>query len=136
MMPCPMSGCWIWTAGYDGKGYGKYYLGGGRKDRRESGAHRVAYKALVGPVPDELDIDHRVCRTPACCNPAHLEPVTRRINLLRGDTITARNAAVTHCSKGHPFDEANTYYRKNGGRFCRACNRANVSAIYHRKRGR
>lgn len=27
----------------------------------------------------------------------------------------------THCSRGHPFDPANTLIRKNGTRQCRAC---------------
>ena len=29
----------------------------------------------------------------------------------------------THCPQGHPFDEANTNYRANGARTCRACNK-------------
>lgn len=35
------------------------------------------------------------------------------------------NAHKTHCPKGHPYDEANTYWRKrsSGGRACRACKR-------------
>ena len=47
---------------------------------------------------------------------------TTRENLLRGETITARNAAKTHCVRGHPFDEQNTRYAL-GGRICRTCKR-------------
>lgn len=31
--------------------------------------------------------------------------------------------AVTHCLRGHAFDEANTYVKPNGSRACRACMR-------------
>lgn len=105
--------CWLWT-GAIGNGYGRFTIG-----RKEVRAHRWAYEALVGPVPPSLDIDH-LCRVRACVNPAHLEPVSRRENLLRGDTITARNAARTHCPQGHPYDESNTK-RRRGGRECRRC---------------
>jgi hypothetical protein len=29
----------------------------------------------------------------------------------------------THCPHGHPYDAANTYIDKRGGRHCRACSR-------------
>ncbi|MFV8173386.1 NUMOD4 motif-containing HNH endonuclease [Mycolicibacterium peregrinum] len=32
-------------------------------------------------------------------------------------------SAKTHCAHGHPFNEANTYWRPEGGRRCRACKR-------------
>lgn len=38
-----------------------------------------------------------------------------------------RNAEKTHCSKGHPYDEANTYWYQ-GWRRCRACHREQVRA--------
>jgi hypothetical protein len=46
-------------------------------------AHRAVYEILVGDVADGLDMDH-LCRTPACVNPAHLEPVTHAVNMRRG----------------------------------------------------
>lgn len=83
--------------------------------------HRVAYKEFVGPIADEVVLDH-LCRNRACVNVAHLEPTTDRVNILRGDTIAARNAAKTHCPQGHPYDEVNTYVRRDGkGRECKAC---------------
>lgn len=30
-------------------------------------------------------------------------------------------AAQTHCKRGHEFNEANTYFRPEGGRRCRTC---------------
>jgi len=44
--------------------------------------HRVMYEEDVGPIPDGLEIDH-LCRNRACCNPAHLEPVTHSENVAR-----------------------------------------------------
>lgn len=34
---------------------------------------------------------------------------------------THGKASRTHCPKGHPFDEENTYTRNNGARRCRSC---------------
>lgn len=61
-------------------GYGAFHIG--EPDRIVS-AHRWAYEEIIGPIPEGLEIDH-LCRTPACVNPAHLEPVTRSVNMLRG----------------------------------------------------
>ena len=111
---CPESGCWLWLGKLNAGGYGCY---GPRP------AHRVAYEAIVGPVGAGLDMDH-LCRTRHCCHPLHVEPVTRRENLLRGETIAARNAAATHCPRGHEYTPENTYIRpSNGARKCRACQR-------------
>ena len=108
--------CWLWTAAKSTRGYGSIGTG----DRRTALAHRVAYELLVGPIPEGLTLDH-LCRNHGCVNPAHLEPVTQRENVLRGVSPSARCAAVTHCPQGHPYDEANTYRPPEGGRDCRAC---------------
>lgn len=109
--------CWEWQGTKDVGGYARFQLRGERHL-----VHRYAYELLVGPIPDGLHIDH-LCRNRICVNPAHLEPVTLVENVMRGETVTARNAAKTHCVNGHPFDAANTRYRPAGGRSCRACAR-------------
>jgi hypothetical protein len=43
---------------------------------------------------------------------------------LRGESPSAVNARRTHCHRGHPFNEENTYIRPNGQRTCIACIRA------------
>lgn len=104
-------GCWIWKGATYTQGYGQIWWGG-----RKARAHRVAYELLVGPIPEGLELDH-LCRVRNCINPAHLEPVTHRENTLRGNTITAREAASTTCPQGHPYDRVDT----KGFRKCRRC---------------
>lgn len=74
-----MSGCWLWCAGCDSEGYGRFAVARGMKDR----AHRVAYRLLVGAIPDGHVLDHK-CRTRCCVNPMHLEPVSNGENVKRG----------------------------------------------------
>jgi hypothetical protein len=126
-------GCWLWSGATVSGGYG-YFVAGSKKigTRRLVRAHRFAYEVMVGAIPPGHDLDH-LCRVVNCVNPAHLEPVTHRENLLRGTGASARNASKTHCSKGHPYDEANTGAGKDGRRYCKACNRAKV-AHYKRLR--
>jgi len=111
-------GCWSWTGPCTPNGYGKFRLAGHSRM-----AHRFAYELLVGPVADELEIDH-LCRVRNCVNPAHLEAVTRAENVRRS-AIGRWQREKTHCPAGHPYDEANTYHPPSqpNERMCRACRR-------------
>ncbi len=123
-------GCWLWTAARQPSGYGRFGVSLGRTVF----AHRLAYEMAHGAIPDGLELDH-LCRNRGCVRPDHLEPVTHRENLLRGDGIPGRRARQTHCIHGHPFDAANTAIRR-GCRECRACNTERVSRAYwKRKKG-
>ena len=119
--------CWEWVAARTSSGYGNFnWLG------KNKVAHRVSYELIKGDIPEGLDLDH-LCRNRSCVNPEHLEPVTRRENLLRGDTIPAKHVKKTHCPKGHKYDEDNTYVCKNGSRHCRKCRKDRVEIEELRK---
>lgn len=75
------SPCWNWSGHINPGGYGEIGKPGHSNGHLLS--HRVAYELYFGPIPSGLDIDH-LCRNRACCNPAHLEAVTRSVNLRRG----------------------------------------------------
>lgn len=81
--------CLIYQGADNGKGYGVVGVWDDARERwRVDYAHRVVYEALVGPIPDRHHIDHvraRGCVSKRCVNPEHLEAVTCRENVLRGD---------------------------------------------------
>lgn len=110
--------CWLWTAGSFSRGYGRFTLSHGKY----VSAHRWAFEHLMGPIPEGLDLDH-LCRTPACVNPAHLEPVTHAENVRRGEVWTI-SGMKTHCPSGHEYVGDNLYLRpSDGARVCRTCTR-------------
>lgn len=120
----PTDACVVWTGKLNQDGYGQ---------------HRLVWKAVGGPPPGgkgsaRMTLDH-LCRNRACVNPAHLELVPHRVNVLRGDTPAARKAAQTHCVKGHEFTPENTYRRPEGERECRACRRDQLLAWKERNPG-
>ena len=113
-------GCWEWVASRSSTGYGTFYAGQGRGSVM---AHRWSYEQRTGSLPSHLDLDH-LCRNRACVNPDHLEPVTTSENLLRGANVGKSNLRKTHCPKGHPYSEENTYTPPSRpNRLCRACRR-------------
>lgn len=73
----PTGFCWHWTGGLNNCGYGQVGFNG-----RTTPAHRAVYELLVGPIPKGLQLDH-LCHVRICVNPDHLEPVTKRENMLR-----------------------------------------------------
>lgn len=116
--------CWLWTGHLVTDGYGSIYIDG--KSRR---VHRVAYEWLIGPIPEGLVLDH-LCRVRRCVNPDHLEPVTDRVNILRGTAPTAVNALKIRCTRGHELTPENTYMPPSGRyRACLTCIRLKSAAL-------
>jgi hypothetical protein len=113
--PEPNTGCWLWAGTSGQGGYGRFWHNG-----RLVQAHRFSYEMVHGPIASDLELDH-LCRVHCCVNPAHLEPVTHKTNVLRGESPTASLALQTHCKNGHELNETNTYASSNRKRLCRVC---------------
>ena len=113
--------CWPWLACRSRKGYGQFSIGS-RTDSsaRIVPAHRIAYQLEVGLIPNGKVI-HHLCNNPYCQNPRHLRPTTNRFNILVGNGRAAQCSKVTHCPRGHPYTEENTYRSADGRRHCRGC---------------
>lgn len=77
--------CWEWTGT---RSIGGRY-GAVRWEGRMRPAHRVVWEVLVGPIASDLELDH-LCRNLGCVNPDHLDPVTHRVNSLRGKSPAIR----------------------------------------------
>ena len=85
--------CWGWLGAHTGDGYGNFTVSKGHFRP----AHVIAYELMIGPVPS---IGHRpvldhLCRNRGCSNPWHLEPVTNRVNIIRGTGFAAVHAQAT-----------------------------------------
>lgn len=118
--------CWRWQGAGNGNGYGVMTVA-----RRKVYVHRFSYELLVGPIPPGSELDHLChngdpdcvdeskCLHRSCCNPDHLEAVSRAINAKRGNGGQLQRAK-TKCPQGHPYDEQNTKWYQ-GRRYCWAC---------------
>lgn len=100
-------GCWLFTASLNSEGYGMFWDG---KAVRK--AHRVSLW-LHGIIPETKGdqrghvADH-ICRVRNCVNPKHLRIVPAQINSLENSVgPIAKNAAKTHCPRGHPYSGDN-----------------------------
>lgn len=120
-------GCWLWTARLNQSGYGQFAIGGAMPS-----VHRLSYEALVGPIPDGLQLDH-LCRVRNCVRPDHLEPVTAHENMRRGTSPFAENIRKEACPRGHEYTDENTWLYR-GSRYCRECRRTEARERKRRMR--
>jgi hypothetical protein len=97
-----VTGCLIWHGAENPGGYGRFTINGTRYL-----AHRLAWVDYhQRDVPPGMTLDH-LCRNVWCVNADHLEPVTHRVNVLRGESPSAVNATKTHCYNGHELSADN-----------------------------
>jgi hypothetical protein len=122
---CPVPGeCWEWTARLV-KGYGAFSENG-----KQPYVHRRTWTLLVGKIADGLEVDH-LCLNKACCNPAHLEPVTHRENMIR---YGKNKPFPSRCRNEHELAGANLAITPGGRWRCRECTRTSSRATKERRR--
>lgn len=126
----PLSGCWLWGGRCSRDGYGRCSVPGSKGTNKL--VHVVVYEYFVGPVPKGLQLDHK-CRVRSCCNWRHVEPVTNKENLLRGNGWSGRHARKTHAPCGHPYDVMAKGREGRPHRHCRACTREQHNAGARRR---
>ncbi len=124
--------CFIYRGKINNHGYGRIFIG-----TKQVPTHRLVYEHFKGQIPEGFDIDHvkaRGCQSTACCNPDHLEAVSHRENILRGDSPSAVAARRTHCAQGHVLadDNLSPFFAKKGWRSCRLCYNARRRAARSR----
>lgn len=128
--------CWVWL--------GTVCAGYARITWKNNGVavHRLIYAWTVGPLPcgpasengKRLELDH-LCRNQLCCNPVHLELVSRKINVLRGTSFAAEFAKRIACKRGHDLTcLENIYTSPNGDRSCRLCRRVIALEYYYQRK--
>lgn len=127
----PITKCWVWTHAKDKFGYGFF-----RYKKQTYRIHRIVYAWLIKPIPTAKYgkgvpiIDH-LCKNKSCCNPKHLELVTQKINLLRGNGVSAINNRKTYCIHGHKLPKAK-YEGKILTRRCITCRNINrKKRVFH-----
>lgn len=121
--PEPNTGCWLWGGFVAPNGYGSYWA-----DGTNCHAHRYIKLKEQELESSELVVDH-LCKTRDCVNPEHLDLVTQKENIKRGDTGThpntgSHNRNKTRCPQGHEYSLDNTFVvPKTGHRKCITCKR-------------
>jgi hypothetical protein len=127
------SKCWVWTGYLNPDGYGMVDVRNNGLGIVVTTAHRIGFLVLRGSLPPApLELDH-LCRNRACVNPCHLEVVTMKVNILRGESPFAINARKTECKHGHLLSENNVYMFR-GSRNCKACRLRNSRESHRRIR--
>lgn len=121
-------GCWI--SGYSTASHGYAQIGwkeGG--ERRLWLAHRIAWYATHGDIPDGMTVDH-ICRTRTCINPDHLRLMTNWDNARRNNQGGSDDyPSDWSCKRNHGFE-----HRSKVTRACLKCHKLHNEKYLRRKK--
>lgn len=90
------SGCWLWTASLNHRGYGQFAIKHGDVVR----AHRYAWELANGPIPEGMHVLHR-CDVRHCVKPEHLFLGTNADNQADMDAKARRSAPPQRCGEAN-----------------------------------
>lgn len=116
----------------DRRGYIRAHLSLPEGRQKSLKVHRALLEAFVGPPPSPGMFALHADDNPANNDLSNLRWGTRRENIedaMRNGGLVAGAAwrrAITHCPRGHAYDEKNTRIKRTGRherRVCRACHR-------------
>lgn len=124
------SGCFEWLGVPNSDGYGRFEIKG-----TSIKAHRVMASLVYGAIPAGMVIDH-LCRNRICVNPAHLEIVSNKTNLARGNSALSHKGKYKRlCIRGHVLKDNFLMVQNGRGiktRTCKTC-RQESRKRYHLK---
>ena len=130
MNPNAAASCIDWRMSLNNQGYGRK-----RVNNRECLAHRLAWMAREGPIPQGLFVLHS-CDNPKCINVRHLFLGTQRDNAQ--DMVSKgrhANQQKTRCKKGHLLSGENLVPSQlSFGRHCLTCHNRRTRESKRRKR--
>src|SRR3972149_2205887 len=90
--------CWEWTGAKLRDGYGPVNKGSWANSKATL-VHRITYEAVIGPIPQGQELDH-LSRNHSCVRLSHVEPVTHRENMRRGNIAKGARAGRAKLTEG------------------------------------
>jgi hypothetical protein len=119
--------CIEWQGALSSEGYGTLVC-----NKQHVYAHRLAWWLRVGPIPQDLVVDH-LCHNRKCLNIQHLAIVTVEENSRRYP-----RALSTHCGQGHPLSGENLRVhldsKRRPHRHCRECGKIRARNWHQRQK--